>query len=160
MKIVLDLRMPDQGHAQRGGQAFAGDVVLGGPQPAGGDDHVGPGEGEPEGLGDARLVVPHSLVMQDVHADLREALRHPLGVVVADLAEEDLGPHPQDFGPHPAGSGLTGGSGRTRRSHGAARIAYWTPVASVNTTAAINSPNRTPCQERPRGRMYRAMAAS
>src|SRR2546423_1124948 len=80
-----------------------------------------PGDGQPEGFRDAVLVVPHGLVVHHVDADLGESLRHPLGVVVADLAEEDLGPYAQELRPHAAGPGFTGGSGRTRRSHGIAR---------------------------------------
>ena len=48
------------------------------------------------------MVVPHDLVVQDVHADLREALREPLRVRVRDLPEEQFRPDGDELSTHQA----------------------------------------------------------
>jgi hypothetical protein len=101
---VLDLLPSLQAESQRRGQPLAGDVVAGGSQAARGDHHVGPGERQAEGLGDALLVVPNGPVMEHVHADLGQPLGDPLGVRVGDLAEQDLGADADDLRVHEAGS--------------------------------------------------------
>ena len=111
--------MANQAKAEDSRHALTSDVVLSRAQSSGRDDHVGAGQREREGGSDPILVVSDRLMMQHIHADLRQTLGHPLGVVVADLSQQDLGPYAKELGSHPASPVPA----RPARSHGIASTA-------------------------------------
>ncbi len=94
--------MEHEGHTRQLGDRVAGDVVLGRTEPAAHQHHVGARGGESERRDDPLLVVADGLVVHDVHADLGETLRHPLGVRVGDLPEQQLGADRDDLRSHDA----------------------------------------------------------
>jgi hypothetical protein len=99
---AFDLGPDDHRDVQERGERVTGHVVLGRSEAAGHEDHVGPLGGFGEDLDDALEIVAHDAMVQDVDADLREALRHPTRVLVGDLTEQQLGSDGDDLGPHPA----------------------------------------------------------
>ena len=94
--------MEHQRHARERGDRIARDVVLRRAEPAAHEHDVGARGREAQRLDDPLQVVAHRLVVHDVDADLREALRHPLRVRVGDLPEQQLGPDRDGLDPHEA----------------------------------------------------------
>ncbi len=82
------------------GDGLAGDVVLGGPEPAAHDDAVAAGQRRAQGQRDAVVVVAHGLVEMGRHAVGRQVLAQPGGIGVGDLAQQQLGPDRHDLDPH------------------------------------------------------------
>ena len=74
-----------------------GEIVVGGPLAAGGEEDVRPAAGDVQGLAQALGVVPHHRVPKDVDAQIRETLGDHLGVGVGDVAQQDLRAHGDDF---------------------------------------------------------------
>src|SRR4029077_4863595 len=148
----LDRVFAHQPDPERLRQPLPGDVVLRRAQTARDDEHVGPVERLAEDAGDAVEVVPHRRVVEDVDPDLCQALGDVAGVVVRDLAEQDLRSHADDLGPHPAAFSREG-------SGDIANAAYCTPVNSVRTTAATSTANSSPSAHMPSGRTYKVIAA-
>ena len=68
------------------GQHRFGQVIAGGPQPAGGEDDVGTGTGQLHGGAQPLRVIAHHRVIVDVDAQGAEPLRQHLGVGVGDVA--------------------------------------------------------------------------
>src|SRR5205823_5706001 len=108
------------------------DVVLRRSEPASGDDHIGPGQGQAERVGDPLLVVADGLMVQDIDADLRQSLGYPLRIAVGDLAQEDLGSDADDLGLHPAALSSDLPQRPGPRSQAVASTAYLSPVNTVS----------------------------
>ena len=120
-----DGRVALERHVHHRGDGVAGDVVVGGTEPAAHDHAVGAGQGAAQGQDDPGLVVAHRLVEVGVHARRGQLLPEPGRVGVGDLAEEELGPDGDDLDPHPA----------ARWAARRPSMTYWTPVKSVKATA-------------------------
>ena len=98
LELLDKARFEDEPPAGGVGDYLSGQVVLGRAESAPGDDDVG----AVEGVGDdlfhaARVVADHGLV-EEVDAEVGEALGHPCGVGVDDLAEQELGTYGDYFG--------------------------------------------------------------
>ena len=78
-------------------QGHLGQVVAGGAQTAGGDDDVGTGPGNFHRLADPLGVIPHHRVVEDVDAQLGQALGDHLGVGVGDISQQQLGADGDEF---------------------------------------------------------------
>src|SRR5439155_4404496 len=101
----LDLRPANEPEPEGFGQPLPRDVVLRRSEASRHDHGVCARGGQPEGRHHPLEVVADRLVVEHVDPDFRETLRDPLGVVVADLSEQDLRPDADHFGFHrPAGS--------------------------------------------------------
>ena len=82
------------------GEGLAGKVVGRRPQPAGGDDDIGPLDGAAEDV-DARLqLVADGGVIEDADAQLAQSLAEPLRVGVEELSAGDFVANGEDLGVH------------------------------------------------------------
>ena len=109
--------MADELEARERGDRLARQVILGRTEPSGDEHHVRPRGSEPERSDDALDVVTDRLSEQHVDADPREPLRHPPGVRIGDLPEQELGPDREDLGPYH--DGLTATASRRGLGRGA-----------------------------------------
>ena len=109
-----DRRVAHEAPAQGRGRGLAREVVLGGPEAAGGDHEVGPGERGPEGRLEEAGVVGHGDPRAHFDAQLGEPLGDPEGVGVRAQRGQELAAHGEDLGPHQA-KGTTRRATRSRR---------------------------------------------
>ena len=91
--VLMELQLPAEG----GADGLLGEVVIGGPQAAGGDDDVRPCLGDIQGVPEPLGVVPHYGVVVDGDAQGAETLGEDLGVGVGDVAQEQLGADGNEF---------------------------------------------------------------
>ena len=89
--------MQHQGLAKGLADGLLGQVVIGGPQAAGGDDDVRPLPGDVQSVFQALGVVAHHRVPEDVDADGGQGLGDVPGIGVDDVAEEQLRAHGDDL---------------------------------------------------------------
>src|SRR4029077_4027926 len=116
------------------GDGLPGDVVVGGPEAAAHEDGVGSGEGGPQPVHDAGVVVAHLGLEQAVDAVGGQLLADPGRVRVHDLAEQELGADGQDVATHTHGAAMMPGAGPRPPVRRAAKR-YWAPVTTVRTVA-------------------------
>jgi hypothetical protein len=113
--VGQDGRIQAQPPVQDGRHDVAGQVVLGGPQAAGGDDDVGSAQGLAQRCLDAGGIVPHRRLEEQVNARLGQPLGDPAGVGIHDLAQEQLGADGQDLGAHPDATSQEGFSSQPQQ---------------------------------------------
>ena len=89
--------MVDQLLSKSPGQDVFGQIVAGGAQAAGGDDHVGPLFGNGHRVPGPLGVIPHHGVPIYVQAQLAEPLGENLGVQIGDAAQKQFGADGQNF---------------------------------------------------------------
>ena len=84
------LLVHDQLQPEGFGQQLLGEIVAGGAQAAGGDDHVRPAPGDFDARRHPRRVIAHDGVVEHVDAQLRQQDRHIPGVGIGGLAQQKL----------------------------------------------------------------------
>ena len=99
-QVVRHRLIADEADPHGLGDGVAGDVVLGGAEPAAQDDRIGPPEGEAKGAHHALVVVPHLGLEVAVDAGERELPAHPRRVRIHDLSEQQLGADRDDLATH------------------------------------------------------------
>lgn len=98
--LAFEGRVFDERGIEGGGDAFAGEVVLGGAESADGEDDVGAGEGETEGFGETGEVVADGLAAVVVDAEVGEEASGGGGVGIDGLPEEEFGADRDNLGLH------------------------------------------------------------
>ncbi len=96
--LLQNVRMEHQGLSEGGADGLLGEIVIGGPQPAGGDEDVCPGPGQVQGLAQPAGVVAYHRVPVDINAQAGQGLGEDLGVGVGNAAQQQLRAHGKDLG--------------------------------------------------------------
>ena len=86
--VLQNVLVQHQLLAEGGADGLLGQIVVGGPQAAGGEDDVRPVAGNVQRLPQPLGVVPHHRVPEDVDAQGGQALREHLGVGVGNVAQQ------------------------------------------------------------------------
>ena len=87
---------------------LAGDVVLGGTEPAADDHRIGPVHRRPDSVDHTAVVVAHHHLVVSIETQLREPLPQVGGVRIDRLAEQQLGSHRHHLDDHADLLALTG----------------------------------------------------
>ena len=95
--LLQQPRVPHELAAAHLGDDLPGEVVPGRPEPAAGDDQVGPVQGPADDVLHASGVVAHDGLEEEVDPQVGQALGHPRGVGIDDLAQQQFRPNGDDF---------------------------------------------------------------
>jgi hypothetical protein len=110
-----DLPIAREAPPERGRRGLPGQVVLGRPEPAGGDHDVGPHERRTERRFEQRAVVGDGHARADLDADLEEPAREVGRVRFQAQRREQLASHREDLRPQRHAAGKTRRTTRTSR---------------------------------------------
>ncbi len=83
---------------QHPGDGLLGEVVVGGPQPPGGDDKIRPGQSQFHRLLKALGVIPHHPLVVEVQPHLRQPTGDGGGVGVDGVAHQQFGANAENLG--------------------------------------------------------------
>ena len=92
------LRALHERQAEGLGEDLLGQIVAGGAEAAGGDDHIGSLPGNGHAVAQTLRIIPHHGMIAHVHPDLREHFGDIAGVGIRDMPEQQFRPDGEDLG--------------------------------------------------------------
>ena len=96
--FLQNIPVQNQGLAEDFADGLLGQVVIGRPQAAGGDENIRPAAGNIQSLLQPDGVVAHHSVPEDIDAQGGEALGNLLGIGVGDVSQQQFGADGNNFG--------------------------------------------------------------
>ena len=99
-ELGLERRIDRRRLLERPGDRFAGEVVLGRPEPAGADDEVAPLDRPADGRRRPAEVVPDGGHVEEIDAQARQPPGQVGGIRVHDLAQQQLGANGEQLSAH------------------------------------------------------------